>query len=153
MADSASQTLELQAVFLQRGHDGRRVFTNAEIRHFLPMAVLCTHVSLKSFPALKPIMAEFLQALKLPRVVTPDAFARAVHAYYRMRPANRELERQFFAFCREHAAGKGELDPKQIARYVKQAAAVPKAAPQAAMAPPKRGGLWSTIRDIARSMG
>ncbi len=154
MADSASQTLELQAVFLQRGHDGRRVFSNAEIQHFLPMAVLCTHVNLKAFPALEPIMAEFLQRLKLPRVLTPDAFARVVHAYYRAHPANRDLERQFFAFCREHAASTGELDPKQVARYTKQAAVMAKApAPQAAMARPKSGGLWSTIRSIARSMG
>ncbi len=154
MADAQSQSLELQAVFLQRGHDGRRLFTNAEIRHFLPMAVLCTHVNLKAFPSLKPIMADFLANLRLPRVPTSDVFARAVHAYYRTRPANRELERRFFAFCREHAVGNGELDPKQVARYVKQVAVVARpAAPQAAMTPPKPLGLWGTIRDLARSMG
>ena len=120
----------------------------------MPMAVLCTRVNLKQFPALKPIMAEFIQRLVLPRVLTSEAFARAVHAHYRAHPPNRELERQFFAYCREHTVAKGELDPKQVAKYVKAAAAVAKKpAPQAAMAPPKQGGLWSTIRNIARNMG
>jgi hypothetical protein len=140
-------------VFLQKGSDGRPKFTKAEIRHFLPMAVLCTRSEVR-VPALKSIMAEFFAKLALPRTLTPQTFAQAVHAYYRKHPANRELERQFFAFCREHTAQSGQLDPKQVAKYTKAAAAAAKKpAAQSAMAPPKQGGLWSTIRNFARSMG
>ncbi len=108
---------EIFALCMQKREDGSQRFSNQEIRHFLPLIIISAGFDVSKHPPLQAVMSEFIPKLGVAANADAETYSRAIQRYYRANPPNKELEREFLAYCRSQAIT--EVDAEKVRAFAK----------------------------------
>lgn len=94
--DEGDQYARLMAVFRRKGSDGQYYFSDDDIRHWLPLALLASDVDPANWTRAE--LSVFAKAMQKAGIdPSTDAHARALAAFYQRHPLNAELAAELAA--------------------------------------------------------
>lgn len=108
------QAAAIQEIFERREPDGRYHYSDADVRHFLPLMAMSARVETALYPELQVVMDELAERMGAP--ITLDA----VRAYYAANPVNGELLDEYRAYW--HTQARPDATPPELLapRYGRQ---------------------------------
>lgn len=116
--DVKSKAETLLAVFERQNDDGTYLYSDREVREFLPLLVLAAGETIDGIPHLMELMGQFASKLGLQPEMDREQIQRAVETYYAENPLNPRLLAAFQTAVHETVVGSVSIDAvKAFAKF------------------------------------
>lgn len=99
----------LMAIFEKQKPDGTYLYTDAEVRHYLPYLVLAAKVPLDQLhESVQLLVGQLVVDAKLDLKAGAEKVQQQIEAYYNSKPVNAELHKAVMGFVRETLSSGGD---------------------------------------------
>lgn len=106
----------LLAIFDARQPDGTFVYTDAEVRHYLPYLVLAAKIPIETLhESVQELVGQLVVDAKLELGAGAAKVQEALHAFYAAKPVNAALHKAVMGFAREQLLQSGDAGRAAVA--------------------------------------
>jgi hypothetical protein len=129
--EQLEQGASLTAIFEKKDDEGNYVYSDDDMRAFLPFLILSTGLNVASSPQLTKVMAEFCVAAGFDGTMSVEQQQAAIDKFFEKHPINVDLLADYQRFCNQLAV-KGAAVTPALNKYLTDG---PRAATQRAARP------------------